>query len=64
MLEEGKQPSYLLIYSLRPVELKTLKTYIETNLINGFIWALNLLAGTLILFVRKLNSRLCLYVNY
>ena len=33
-LEEGKQPPYGPIYSLRPVELKTLKTYIETNLAN------------------------------
>ena len=30
-LEKGKQPPYGLIYSLRPVELETLKTYIETK---------------------------------
>ena len=36
-LEEGKQPLFGLIYSLGPVELETLKTYIETNLANGFI---------------------------
>ena len=36
-LEEGKQPPYGLIYSLGPVELETFKTYIETNLSNGFI---------------------------
>ena len=36
-LEEGKQPSYRPIYNLGPVELKTLKTYIQTNLSNGFI---------------------------
>ena len=36
-LEEAKQPPYGLIYSLRPFELKTFKTYIKTNLANGFI---------------------------
>ena len=36
-LEPGKQPPYGPIYSLGSVELETLKTYIETNLANGFI---------------------------
>ena len=36
-LEDGKQPLYMPIYSLGPVELKTWKTYIKTNLANGFI---------------------------
>lgn len=36
-LEPGKQPSYGLIYNLNPVKFKTLKSYIKTNLINGFI---------------------------
>ena len=36
-LEEGKQPPFGPIYSLGLVELETLKTYIETNLANGFI---------------------------
>ena len=36
-LEEGKQPLFGPIYSLGLVELETLKTYIETNLANGFI---------------------------
>ena len=36
-LQDGKQPPYMLIYSLRQVELKTLKTYIETHLITRFI---------------------------
>ena len=36
-LEEGKQPPFGPIYSLEPVELETLKTYIETNLTNSFI---------------------------
>ena len=36
-LEEDKQPSYGPIYSLGPVELEILKTYIETYLKTGFI---------------------------
>ena len=63
-LEGGKQLPYGHIYSLRPVELKTFKIYIETNLANGFIRALKSLAGAPILFVRKSNSSLCLCVNY
>ena len=36
-LEDGKQLSYGLIYSLGLVVLKIFKTYIKTNLVNGFI---------------------------
>ena len=36
-LEEGKQPPFGPIYSLGPVELDTLKTYIKTNLAKGVI---------------------------
>ena len=36
-LVDGQQPPYDPIYSLGRVELETLKTYIETNLVNGFI---------------------------
>ena len=36
-LENGKQPPYKPIYSLDPVELETLKTYIKTHLKTGFI---------------------------
>ena len=59
-LEEGKQPPYGPIYSLEPVELKTLKTYIVTYLANGFIRTSKSLAGTPILFVCKPNSKLSL----
>ena len=63
-LEKDKQPSYGPIYSLRPVKLKTFKTYIKTNLINGFIRTSKLLADALILFLRKSDRSLCLCVNY
>ena len=36
-LVNDKQSPYGLIYSVRPVKLKTMKIYIETNLANGFI---------------------------
>ena len=35
--EDGKQPPYGPIYSLGPVELEFLKTYIEIYLKTGFI---------------------------
>ena len=63
-LEKGKQPPYGPIYSLEPVELEILKTYIETNLTNGFIRILKSSAGAPILFVRKANGSLCLCVDY
>ena len=62
-LEKGKQPLNLPIYSLKVVEFKIFKTYMETNLANGFIGASKLLTNTLILFIRKLDGNLCLYVN-
>ena len=52
-LEEGKQSPYKPIYSRGPVELETLKTYIETNLANGFIRLSKSPAGTPILFDKK-----------
>ena len=49
-LEKGKQPPFEPIYSLGLVELKTLKTYIKTNLANGFIQLSKSPAGAPILF--------------
>ena len=63
-LEEGNQLPYGPIYSLGLVALEIFKTYIEINLANGFILALQSLTGAPILFVRKPNSSFCLYVNY
>ena len=36
-MEKNKQPFFELIYSLKSVELETLKTYIENTLANSFI---------------------------
>ena len=63
-LEERKQPPYGPIYSLGPVELETLKTYIETNLANGFICLSKSPAGAPILFDKKPNGSLRLCVDY
>lgn len=49
-LKEGKYPPYRLIYSLSLVELETLKSYIEINLANSFIYSSKTPADTLILF--------------
>ena len=50
-LLDDKQPPYGPIYSLGPVELETLKTYIEANLASGFIRPSKSPAGAPILFV-------------
>ena len=63
-LEEGKQPSFGSIYSLGPVELKILKTYIKTNLANNFIRPFKSPTGALILFDRKPDGSLRLCVDY
>ena len=59
-----QQPPYGPIYSLKPVELETLKAYIETNLANKFIKLSKSPAGTPILFDRKSDGSLWLCVNY
>ena len=63
-LQDGKQPPYRPIYRLGPVELETLKTYIETHLKIGFIRPSKSPAGALILFDKKSDNSLRLCVNY
>ena len=63
-LEEGKQPLFGPIYSLGPVEFETLKTYIETNLTNGFIRPSKFLVEAPILFDRKPDRSFYLCVDY
>ena len=63
-LKKSKQPSFGPIYSLELVELEILKTYIKTNLTNGFIRPSKSPAEAPILFDRKQNESLCLYVYY
>lgn len=52
------------MYSLRYIKLEVLKTYIETNLANGFIKLSKFFANALILLIKKLDSSLYLYFNY
>ena len=63
-LEKGKQRSLDPIYSLGPVKLETLKTYIKTNLANGFIRPSKFPAGESILFDRKPDRSFRLCVDY
>ena len=63
-LVEVQQPPYGLIYSLEPVELETLKAYIETILANGFIRPSKSPAGAPILFDQKTDGFLELCVDY
>ena len=44
--------------------MEILKTYIETNLTNGFIRPSKSPAGALILFDKKLDRSLCLCIDY
>ena len=63
-LVDNWQPPYGPIYSLGPVELETLKTYIKTNLKNGFIKPSKSPAGAPILFDKKPDGSLRLCVDY
>ena len=63
-LEKDNQPLFGPIYSLKLVELKTLKTYIKTNLVNGFIQLSKSLVKVFIFFIKKPDRSLCLCVNY
>ncbi len=63
-LIDGKQPLYGPIYALSPVELETLKAYIETHLKTGFIQPSKSLAGAPILFDKKPDGSLRLCVDY
>ena len=63
-LEEDKQPPFRPIYSLGPVELKTLKTYIKANLANGFIRPFKFSVKAPIFFDWKPDESLRLCVDY
>ena len=63
-LKEGKQPPVRPIHSLGPVELETLKTYIETNLANGFIRLSKSPVEAPILFDRKPDKNLRFCMDY
>ena len=63
-LEVGKQLPYKPIYSVGPVELEILKTYIKINLANGIIYSSKSPTGATFLFDKKPNRNFRLFVNY
>ncbi len=63
-LVDDQQPLYGPIYSLEPVKLEKLKTYIENNLVNDFIRPFKSPARASILFDKKPDSSLRLCVDY
>jgi len=63
-LKEGAQPLVGLIYSLSASEQEALKESIEENLNMGFIQPTSSLHSILVLFVKKKDGSLCLYVNF
>ncbi len=63
-LIDGKQPPYRPIYAFSLVELETLKAYIKIHLKIEFIRPSKSLAGAPILFDKKPDHSLCLYMNY
>ena len=63
-LVNSQQPPYKPIYTLEPMELKTIKAYIEINLANGFIRPSKLPANTPNLFDQKLDGFFHLYINH
>ena len=63
-MQNGKQPPHEQIHSLAVVELKSLKTYIETYLKTGFIQPFKSPLGAPILFNKKPDGNLWLCVDY
>ena len=63
-LVHNQQLPHRPIYSLEPVELETLKAYIEINLANGFMRPSKSPTGTSILFDWKSNGSLQLCIDY
>ena len=63
-LQDGKQPPYRPIYSLKPMKVETFKTYIEIHLKTGFIQPSKSLPDAPILFDKKPNTSFCLCVHY
>ena len=63
-LEESAQPPVGPIYSLSASEQEALKEFIEENLNIGFIRLTSSLHGILVLFIKKKDSSLHLYVDF
>jgi hypothetical protein len=63
-LQDGPQPPFGPIYNLLQTELAALRKYIDENLSKNFIWHSKSPAGASILFVKKKDGSLRMYVDY
>jgi hypothetical protein len=63
-LEEGHSPPFGPINGLSEPKLQALRDYLTENLAKGFVQHSKSPAGALILFVKKKDGSLRLYVNY
>ena len=63
-LESDKTALYESLYNLNKTELTTLWDYIDINLLNNFIKSFKSFAEALILFIKKKDDILRLYVDY
>ena len=61
---DNQQLLYGLIYSLGPIKLEMLKTYVENNLTNSFIRSFKSFAEVSIFFDKKLDGSQKLCVDY
>ena len=63
-LVDDQQPPYSPIYSPSSIKFEIFKAYIENNLVNGFIRPSKSPAGAFILFDKKPDDSLRLYMDY
>jgi len=63
-LEEGTSPPLGTLYSLSPVELSALRTFIDENLNTGFIRPTASSHAAPVLFVKKKDGSLCLCIDF
>lgn len=63
-LVEDKQLFYEFNYSLSLIEQETLKVYIKIYLKTDLIWFFKSLIGVFILFDKKIDKNLQLYIDY
>jgi hypothetical protein len=63
-LIKGKQPLFGPLYNLLEAKLKVLREYLDKNLQRGWIYKLRSPTSALILFIKKKDRGLCLYIDY
>ena len=63
-IEKGKQLLFGLVYNYLAIELQTFYEYINNMLAKDFIQPLKLLFNIFVLFTKKKDNKLRLYVNY